>query len=131
MDPNPNPDPKSNFRIHIPVYLYIYKCLTFFCITFIQLYMFPIESKNYLIQLLLHYVQVFTKYYIIQGIDILFTLHRFKIIVSVVFRSVFKNLSLLHPELIIPDLLDKLSLASQSLTEPHRFHVCIQVRQDK
>ena len=37
------------------------------------------------------------------------------------------NLSLLQPELIVPDLLDKLAQASTSLTEPHRFHVCIQV----
>jgi hypothetical protein len=30
--------------------------------------------------------------------------------------------------MIIPELLEKLTLASESLTEPHRFHVCIQVR---
>ncbi len=38
------------------------------------------------------------------------------------------SLCLLAPEMIIPELLEKLTLASESLTEPHRFHVCIQVR---
>jgi hypothetical protein len=42
-------------------------------------------------------------------------------------RSVFSSLSLLAPALIIPDLLAKLATASESLTEPHRYHVCIQV----
>ena len=40
---------------------------------------------------------------------------------------IVNSLCLLAPEMIIPDLLEKLSLASESLTEPHRFHVCIQV----
>ncbi len=38
------------------------------------------------------------------------------------------SLCLLAPEMIIPDLLEKFTIASESLTEPHRFHVCIQVR---
>jgi len=41
-------------------------------------------------------------------------------------RAVFSSLSVLAPSMIIPDLLEKLAIASQSLTEPHRFHVCIQ-----
>jgi len=41
-------------------------------------------------------------------------------------RNVFTNLSQLQPEMIIPDLVDKLTTASESLTEPHRFHACIQ-----
>ena len=43
-------------------------------------------------------------------------------------RNVFTNLSQLQPDMIIPDLVDKLTTASESLTEPHRFHACIQVR---
>ncbi len=42
--------------------------------------------------------------------------------------SLWCSLCLLAPEMIIPELLEKLTLASESLTEPHRFHVCIQVR---
>lgn len=41
-------------------------------------------------------------------------------------RSVFQSLSLLAPETIIPPLLDRLETAKDTLTEPHRFHVCVQ-----
>jgi len=41
-------------------------------------------------------------------------------------RSVFQSLALLSPSTIIPPLLDRLAVAADTLTEPHRFHVCIQ-----
>ena len=41
-------------------------------------------------------------------------------------RSVFQSLALLSPSIIIPPLLDRLTVAAYTLTEPHRFHVCVQ-----
>lgn len=41
-------------------------------------------------------------------------------------RSVFSSLALISPGTIIPRLLDTLSTAADILTEPHRFHVCVQ-----
>jgi len=41
-------------------------------------------------------------------------------------RSVFQSLSLLAPDTIVPPLLDRLETAKDTLTEPHRFHVCVQ-----
>ena len=41
-------------------------------------------------------------------------------------RSVFSSLALISPGTIIPRLLDTLSTAAVILTEPHRFHVCVQ-----
>jgi hypothetical protein len=41
-------------------------------------------------------------------------------------RSVFQSLALLSPAPIIPPLLDRLTVAADTLTELHRFHVCIQ-----
>jgi len=42
-------------------------------------------------------------------------------------RSVFQSLALLSPDTIIPPLMDRLETAKDTLTEPHRFHVCVQV----
>ena len=42
-------------------------------------------------------------------------------------RTVFSSLALMAPASVIPRLLDTLSTAADILTEPHRFHVCIQV----
>jgi proteasome activator subunit 4 len=41
-------------------------------------------------------------------------------------RAVFQSLALLAPATIIPPLLDRLEAAKDTLTEPHRFHVCVQ-----
>ena len=41
-------------------------------------------------------------------------------------RSVFQSLSLLAPDIVIPPLLERLETAKDTLTEPHRFHVCVQ-----
>ena len=41
-------------------------------------------------------------------------------------RSVFSSLALIAPDKVIPRLLTTLSTAADILTEPHRFHVCIQ-----
>ncbi len=40
-------------------------------------------------------------------------------------RNIFNTLSTLRPELIIPDLLEKLNAAYETLTEPHRFTACV------
>lgn len=40
-------------------------------------------------------------------------------------RTIFRILSLLAPDLIIPPLLEKLQHATETLTEPHRFTACI------
>ena len=42
-------------------------------------------------------------------------------------RSVFSSLALVAPASVIPKLLNTLSTSKDILTEPHRFHVCIQV----
>ena len=42
-------------------------------------------------------------------------------------RSVFSSLALMAPASVIPKLLTTLSTSKDILTEPHRFHVCIQV----
>ena len=41
-------------------------------------------------------------------------------------RSVFQSLSLLAPDIVIPPLMERLETAKDTLTEPHRFHVCVQ-----
>ena len=41
-------------------------------------------------------------------------------------RSVFQSLSLLAPDIVIPPLIERLETAKDTLTEPHRFHVCVQ-----
>ena len=41
-------------------------------------------------------------------------------------RTMFSSLALISPSTIIPRLLNTLSTAADILTEPHRFHVCIQ-----
>ena len=42
-------------------------------------------------------------------------------------RNVFSSLALVSPASVIPKLLETLSTSKDILTEPHRFHVCIQV----
>jgi len=39
---------------------------------------------------------------------------------------VFQSLARLSPSTVIPPLLDRLTVAADFLTEPHRFHVCVQ-----
>ena len=41
-------------------------------------------------------------------------------------RTVFSSLALIAPATVIPRLLSTLATAADILTEPHRFHVCIQ-----
>ena len=41
-------------------------------------------------------------------------------------RTVFSSLALVAPATVIPRLLSTLATAADILTEPHRFHVCIQ-----
>ena len=43
-------------------------------------------------------------------------------------RNVFSSLALMAPASVIPKLLETLSTSKDILTEPHRFHVCIQVK---
>lgn len=38
----------------------------------------------------------------------------------------FQSLSLLAPDIVIPPLMERLETAKDTLTEPHRFHVCVQ-----
>ena len=40
-------------------------------------------------------------------------------------KTIFNTLATIRPDLIIPPLLEKLHIASESLTEPHRFTACL------
>ena len=40
-------------------------------------------------------------------------------------KTIFNVLSTIHPDMIIPPLLDRLQSASESMTEPHRFTACL------
>ena len=43
-------------------------------------------------------------------------------------RNVFNCLATLAPSQILPELLEKLHEATNTLTEPHKFTVCVQVK---
>ena len=40
-------------------------------------------------------------------------------------KAIFNTLATIRPDLVLPNLLERLQSASESLTEPHRFTACL------